>query len=272
MHYLAALATFKNEAMILKEWIEHYKWQEFDHIFLINNNSDDDYMSVLRPYIKEGYVTLFDLPGKYQQINNYNIAFLCIQNSITWLAVCDIDEYWFTPTGTVKKYIEALDNNNIHVLYTRWYGYGSSGHDTQPSSIRTSFTKRAEDVGSVKSIVRASNVIQLDIHQHSLTDDTIVKIDYDNIRLNHYRVMSREYFMKTKLVRGSPSGYPSLDICDIYRDEKYFVENDTNDIEDNTLANLVLNNASNISAATQVKPLKRQSSIDTLKQFLKEAK
>lgn len=266
MYYLAALATFKNEAMILKEWIEHHKWQEFDHIFLINNNSNDDYMSILRPYIKEGYITLFNLPGKYQQIPNYNMAFQCVRNSVKWLSISDIDEYWFTPTGTVKKYIEGLDTSNIDVLYTRWYAYGSSGYDTQPSSIRTSFTKRAKEVGSVKSIVRVTNILELNIHQHALVDNSLIKIDYDNIRLNHYRVMSKEYFTKTKLVRGSPSGYPSLDICDVYRDEKYFIENDTNDVEDNTLANLVLNNTPNIGQASST-----QTSTDILKSLTKQA-
>jgi hypothetical protein len=257
MHYLAILATFKNEAMILKEWVEHHKWQGFDHIYLINNNSDDNYKEVLKEFIKDGYVTLYNLPGKYEQVNNYNIVYQQIKHTVRWLAICDIDEYWFTPIGTANEYMKELDKQDIHLLYTRWYAYGSSGYDTQPVSIRESFIKRAEEVGSIKSIVRTSNANILNIHQHSLTENTTVKIDYKDIRLNHYRVMSREYFTKTKLVRGSPSGYPSLDICDTYRDEEYFRVNDVNDVEDNTLANLV---RANTIPTTTAKPTHNNSS------------
>lgn len=267
--YLGILATFKNEAMILKEWIEHHKWQGFDHIFLINNDSDDDYMNILKPYIKSGYITLYNLPGKYQQVNNYNIVFQLIHNSIKWLAVSDIDEYWYTPNNNVKTYIESIDERGVDILYTRWYSFGSSGYVDQPPNIRTSFIMRSNDVGSIKAIVKTSHVNFLDIHQHNFKEDSAVMVDYTNIRLNHYRVMSEEYFRKTKLVRGSPSGYPSLDICDTYRDEKYFKENDTNDIKDTTLANLVPKDSIGVLNDGR----KQQSaSTNTLKQFLKTNK
>jgi hypothetical protein len=37
-YYLSVGAIFKNESMILKEWIEHYLHHGFEHIYLINEN------------------------------------------------------------------------------------------------------------------------------------------------------------------------------------------------------------------------------------------
>ena len=56
------LAAFKNEAPYLKEWIEFHLMVGFEKFFLYQNNSTDDYMSVLRPYIDSGVVDLTEWP------------------------------------------------------------------------------------------------------------------------------------------------------------------------------------------------------------------
>lgn len=239
MYKLAILATFKNEAMILREWIEHHIWQNFEHFYLIDNGSDDNYMQTIEDLVRAGYVTIFHLNAKYHQIPHYNLIYKQIKHKVKWLAVCDIDEYWYTPVEKVGDYINKLEEAGVSFLYTRWYIFGSSGYKHQPSSIRTSFIKRDNGVGSLKSIFKTSSVKQVGIHQHETTNDTTIKMDFTDIRLNHYRVMSEEYFTTSKQVRGSPSGYPTLATCDTYRNQEHFLEFDKNDIEDTVLANLV---------------------------------
>ena len=58
-YYFSVASMFKNESWTLKEWIEHYKLYGADHIYLIDDFSDDDYLPILQPYIDSGYVTLF---------------------------------------------------------------------------------------------------------------------------------------------------------------------------------------------------------------------
>ena len=239
MYKLAILATFKNEAMILREWIEHHIWQNFEHFYLIDNGSDDDYMQTIEDFVRAGYITIFHLNAKYHQIAHYNIIYKEIKHKVKWLAVCDIDEYWYTPVKKVGDYINKLDEAGISFLYTRWYIFGSCGYENQPECIRTSFIKRSEEVGSLKAIFKPSAVSKLGIHQHELTDNATMKIDYTDIKLNHYRVMSQEYYTTTKQIRGSPTGYPNLDTCDTYRNPQHFLANDINDVEDTTLSNLV---------------------------------
>ena len=65
---LVAAAVFKNESHILKEWIDHYIYHGFDHIYLINDESTDNYKEIINPYIESGKVTLFENKLK---INTY---------------------------------------------------------------------------------------------------------------------------------------------------------------------------------------------------------
>lgn len=53
MFYFTIGAIFKNESHILKEWIEHYFYHGVEHIYLINDNSTDNFLNILEPYIKK---------------------------------------------------------------------------------------------------------------------------------------------------------------------------------------------------------------------------
>ena len=48
MFYFTIGAVFKNEAHIMKEWIDHYLFHGVDHIYLINDNSNDKFLDILQ--------------------------------------------------------------------------------------------------------------------------------------------------------------------------------------------------------------------------------
>ena len=56
---LSVLAIFKNETMNLKIWIEHYLWQGVEHFYLIDNNSDDEPLKILKEYIQLNSVVFY---------------------------------------------------------------------------------------------------------------------------------------------------------------------------------------------------------------------
>ena len=64
-------AIFKNEGPYLKEWIEFNHIVGVEHFYLYNNNSEDDYVSVLQPYIDSGLVTLCEWPQNHKQMECY---------------------------------------------------------------------------------------------------------------------------------------------------------------------------------------------------------
>ena len=47
-HYLSVGAMFRNESDSIIEWIKHYLYHGVDHIYLINDNSDDDTVSKIQ--------------------------------------------------------------------------------------------------------------------------------------------------------------------------------------------------------------------------------
>ncbi len=82
--YLVVAALFKNENHILKEWIEHYLYHGFDHIYLINDQSTDNYKETIEPYIKNKKITLIESDEKIyfgRQKNIYNKILLPLVKS-----------------------------------------------------------------------------------------------------------------------------------------------------------------------------------------------
>jgi len=237
------MAVFKNESMILREWIEHYKWQGMDMIVLLNNDSTDDWQSIVKDY--PDLVFSRDCPGKYIQLQSYNTIGLPLlrEHKVDVLAILDIDEYMF---GTDGKNL----NEHIQETFTKedrpsaftcgWSMFGSNGHKTQPVSIRKAFTKRWQENAEPESGISGKTVMLLsDIKDISCIHipDTEKRRDScpPGLQLNHYPVMSEEYFKKVKMTRGDAftGNYETA------RNMDYFIRYDNNNIDDEKLANLV---------------------------------
>ena len=55
-YYLSVIAMFKNEAQVMKEWLDHHIGHGVEHFYLVDDFSTDSCMSVLSPYIASGLV------------------------------------------------------------------------------------------------------------------------------------------------------------------------------------------------------------------------
>ena len=86
---------FKNESIIIKEWINHYIEEGVEHFYLIDNGSTDDYYEKIKMY--EKYFTLVKdstrLPQGTQTYLYNKIYLQKIKSETKWLIICDIDEY-----------------------------------------------------------------------------------------------------------------------------------------------------------------------------------
>ena len=67
MYDLVICSMFKNESMILQEWIEHYVEMGVQHFYLIDNGSTDSYLDILQPYIDRRLVTLTVDPFRFPE-------------------------------------------------------------------------------------------------------------------------------------------------------------------------------------------------------------
>lgn len=240
-HYLGLLGIFKNEAMVLKEWLEHYIWQGVGHVWLIDNNSDDDYMAVLQPYIDGGYVTLFHEPGLYMQGTHYSNTFNKFRGECDWLLVCDVDEYLFGVRERLVDYLRGVPDG-VNTVRANWLMFGSNGHDKQPVSVVQGFTRcKANHSDCKKSIGRADNITWINAHSFDMDIPIVEVTDNDGLRLNHYQVMSREYYFKVKVQRGDVAASH----LDNMREETYWKDREHpewgyNIVEDRLLADLSL--------------------------------
>ena len=235
MNYSLAIASvFKNEAHILKEWLDHYiKWG-VEHFYLVNDFSTDNYLDILNEYSEK--VTLFqnDIVTKQsgRQPMIYNKYFKYITSE--WVAILDLDEFLWSP---IYSDLKNCLNNEYSQIKVDWLHFGSSGFIEQPKSVVGSFTKRAtfdssKEYYSYKSIYKTKELISFGVHGHTVKGKTIHS-SQDNLIINHYPLQSFNFFMNVKATRGDVNNF--FDLTGRKRNEDYFRKQDINEIEDTRL-------------------------------------
>jgi hypothetical protein len=144
LHDFAVCAMFKNEAKYLKEWIEYHKLIGATKFYLYNNDSTDNYIEILSPYIEVGLVSLIDwssddlshamfgfddstfVPFQYGAYND------CLRKKARWeakwLAIIDIDEFLVPTLGkkSFLSYLEKLEKQSYGCILLRWRCFGTS--------------------------------------------------------------------------------------------------------------------------------------------------
>ena len=119
-------SIFKNEAPYMKEWIEYYLLIGVDHFYLYNNNSEDDYKSVLQHYIDKGIVTLTEWPEIPGQISSYKHWYENYRHETNWCSFLDLDEF-ICPLKdiNIKDWLKKHNKYPLYAIY--WKMFGTSG-------------------------------------------------------------------------------------------------------------------------------------------------
>lgn len=234
MYYFVVGAVFKNEAHILSEWLEHYIYHGVEKFYLINDNSSDNFMEILQPYIDNGLVTLFNpIEPQYQMRQSFlysrYLLPLIKKREFKWIAIVDLDEFIYSPREKDITKILRM-NENIGQIMIFWTHFGSNGHIKQPKNVVQSFTKK----GLNPPITQRKNIINTDfpvrwlgIHESHVYGP--VWWLGDNLAINHYRIQSLEFWQNVKMTRGDADCYD-------VRDMEIFKSLDLNDVDDFCLA------------------------------------
>jgi hypothetical protein len=238
MYKLSVGAIFKNESHGMKEWLDHYLYHGADHFYLVNDNSSDDFLPILQPYLDKQQVTLFDGQFPYylgRQRDMYNAFILPHLKETKWLLMVDMDEYVWSP-----KCVNLLDLLNLCTRLGQIQIFdmlfGSNGHIEQPQSIVASFTKRqAEPRKFMKYFVNSDfDFSSLNIHHATFADQKLENINYfqmldqEDFIVNHYSCQSREFWNNVKCTRGDGDHY-------LVRTLEDFDKVDLNDVDDTRL-------------------------------------
>lgn len=228
--YLSVCAVFNDEALYLKEWIEYHKLIGVERFILYNNDSADDFITILQPYIDQGVVELIDWPSALKnrshledQKKAYKDCVIRYKNQTYWLAVIDIDEF-IVPVKheNLADFLKQYDHDpNLGSYQVNWQLFGTSHLEQIPHDkllIESLIYKAPWDYCDsehsnlfVKSIIRPHGVRRMDIHSAVLkngyyclpflTASNTQKVKIDEIRINHYWTRSRDYFFNFKLAR-----------------------------------------------------------------------
>lgn len=125
--YLFCICSiFKNESPYIKEWIEYHLLIGVEHFYLYNNNSTDNFMEVLQPYIDEGIVTLTEwkeIPG---QISSYKHWYENYRHETNWCSFIDLDEFiCLTKDINIREWLARHKKYPCYAIY--WKMFGTSG-------------------------------------------------------------------------------------------------------------------------------------------------
>lgn len=231
-YYISVCSIFQNEALYLKEWIEYNRLIGVEHFYLFNNDSTDNYLEVLQPYISEGVVDVIDWPSldktqswMQDQMNAYNYCIKKTEGITAWLAIIDVDEF-IVPVQkpNLVKFLADFDpRKEIGGIKMHFQLYGTSFLSTLPTDrlMIESFTLKAPtDYASknfpnntvIKSIVRPEAIEKYKVHSGTYKagyttfpkggyDRFLTPVQIEQIRLNHYWTRAEDFFYAVKIGR-----------------------------------------------------------------------
>jgi hypothetical protein len=194
------------------EWVHHHFMEGIDKIYMIDDNSDDNYLGEnkwLLEYQKKGKIKL--LKSKTIQQNDYN-RFLRLIKRHKWIIQIDIDEFIFCPFQkmNLKKLLNKYLNKYDYIII-RWKLFSHRVTEQPKSVIKNNIhthnkKKDYTSTEGIKCIGKTRFLKKINIHQMRFKKKvkTLQLNDAHNsyIQLNHYRTQSDEYVYGVKEQRG----------------------------------------------------------------------
>jgi hypothetical protein len=248
MHYLSISGIFKWENHWLKEWLDYHLTVGVEHFYLYNNDDDPTESDrILKPYQEQGLVDNIHVPGPVLQIPCMREAMRHFQAATHWMALIDLDEFILPRRRDDIR--EILQDYELYSgLAIHWTIFGSNGHVKRPPNQIDYLLRRAEESHPcnthIKSIVRPSLVNPASIvnphwagyhsghavnEVYRIVDSPFDDYSGDVIRLNHYRVRSRQDVEDVQIPRKRSD-------CTWDTEENYFENYDCNDVYDDEIS------------------------------------
>lgn len=219
---ISACLIFKDSAPYLREWLCFHLAVGFDHFYLYDNESQDDWRVIVQPFLDRGYITLVDFPGTGVQQQAYNHCLQTYGRQSKWIAFIDDDEFLYAPNSSLRNILTEFEDAGGVAVH--WIQYGSAGHLQKPeANVIESYTRRQCGANPhVKCIVRPDRVeasIRVG-HQFSTRGDFQILDEQrqvvssprpepataERIRINHYIIKSHEELKKRRARPRADSG------------------------------------------------------------------
>ena len=237
--YYSIVLVAKDEARYIRELILFYQATGADRIYLYDNDSSDNLLEEIGPFLKSGLVVYRRYSGRRIQTAAYRDAVRRTRNRTAWLAMVDCDEFLFSPKGAMPEQLRKYEQ--YPAVGANWVMFGPNGHDRRPEGlIMDNYTTRMADTDSpinchIKSIVRPNRVFTIDHVHYALYKNKEYAVDENRdvldcrnayamrggkaftahnnreiFRINHYITRSLED-LEEKCRKGYPDGMPNAD-------------------------------------------------------------
>lgn len=237
---IAVCLIVKNEARYLAEWIEYHLLIGVDHIFIYDNNSEDDVPAVCRHFADA--VTLHRWPLLLDQQRQAYAHFSTHYGAqYDWCAFIDADEFIvYRGEGGLRSYLaEHHDKNG---LLMEWRLFGTNGHVRRPDGFVLENYTRTHSISPNpywKTLCRPQRIdvdnIETPHNFNYRVDAPIVPAKECDIVLYHYILRSVDDIY-TKILRGDAWSKEAGDkrLRDVQiAVQRYLEKYDSTDVEDN---------------------------------------
>eukprot|EP00026_Physarum_polycephalum_P011889 Phypoly_transcript_12137.p1 GENE.Phypoly_transcript_12137~~Phypoly_transcript_12137.p1 ORF type:complete len:309 (+),score=40.30 Phypoly_transcript_12137:214-1140(+) len=146
-HKLSICTMVNNEAAFLEEWLSYHLLINVDHFYIYDDESTDNTLQVLEPYIKQGFVTvipwhkekktvdpsLVSVEPPYTLSQRFAIADCLFnhQHESEWFGVIDVDEFMVLNShpnmhAFIKFVQDTSDDYRIPMAIFGYAGYVST--------------------------------------------------------------------------------------------------------------------------------------------------
>ncbi|MCE1252375.1 MAG: glycosyltransferase family 92 protein [Anaerolineae bacterium] len=217
--YLSLCLICKDENDYLPEWLDYHILLGVDRFYIYDNDSKVSLRVSLDKYIKNGWVSVFEIHGRGVQLHAYDH---CIQNfgsQTFWMGFIDTDEFLvLKEKDNLKEFLrdyEAYGGFAVSSLF-----FGSDGNSFRPgcgqvAGYQTRTHQTFADNGLIKSIVQPDKIVFPNSPHDFIykpgyfcVNERKLRVDYqrfpnyiEKIQLNHYFCRSLDE-IEQKLQRG----------------------------------------------------------------------
>lgn len=163
---MAVCAIFRNEQHNLAQWIVYHYLLGVDHFYLLDNDSDDNSLSVLKPFIDMNLVTYLPWNGDFHNMLQKQFEYCSNATEFApltqWMGLFEVDEYLVMPghdfdesiylskdlskeppNFPLHQYLDDYRRSRCGGVWLDRMDFDSNGHPKRPDGlIMSQFTSR----------------------------------------------------------------------------------------------------------------------------------
>lgn len=156
-------ALVKDEDLYIDEWLEYHKFLGFTYVAIHDNAENASAVIAELPYKYPDFVSVVHSPGLKHQLKVYDSCIHTFQNTSTWTAFIDVDEFIvLRKHSSIQDYVTDVAPHGGAVALNR--DHFTSHHQTKysPEPVLSRFVSR-----KVKPDERVKTIAYMPHTQHS---------------------------------------------------------------------------------------------------------